>query len=101
MKIAIIGYGKMGHEIEALAREQGDAIAGLFDIGNPPQPEDLTDADVCIEFSTPGSVVSNIRAAAGAGKDIVVGTTGWYQALPEIREVVKDSGLLYSSNFSL
>jgi 4-hydroxy-tetrahydrodipicolinate reductase len=101
MKIAIIGFGKMGHEVESLAREQGDTIAGVFDVENPPRPEDLLDADVCIEFSTPSSVISNIRAAIGAGKDIVVGTTGWYQTLPEIRGLLKESGLLYSSNFSL
>jgi 4-hydroxy-tetrahydrodipicolinate reductase len=101
MKIAIIGYGKMGHEIEALAREQGDVIAGTYDIDDPIRPEMLAGADMCIEFSTPEAVLSNIRTAIEAKRDIVVGTTGWYAHLPEIRNAVKDSGVLYSSNFSV
>lgn len=97
----MIGYGKMGHEIEAVAREQGDTIACTFDIGNPVQASLLADVDVCIEFSTPDTVVQNIRVALEAKKDIVVGTTGWYARLPEIVPLVKDSGLLYSPNFSI
>jgi 4-hydroxy-tetrahydrodipicolinate reductase len=101
MKIALIGYGKMGREIEAIARDQGDTIVHTSDVGNPVRPEDLAEADVCIEFSVPEAVVANIRTAAAAKKDIVVGTTGWYQQLPLLAAVVKDSGLLYSANFSL
>jgi 4-hydroxy-tetrahydrodipicolinate reductase len=101
MRIALIGYGKMGHEIEAAALEQGETIACTFDIGNPVNGASLADADVCIEFSTPQTVLQNIRVAIEAKKDIVVGTTGWYDRLPEIRPLVKDSGLLYSPNFSI
>ena len=101
MRIALIGYGKMGHEIEAVAREQGETIAKTFDIGNPVDAASLADVDVCIEFSTPDTVLQNIRVAVEAKKDIVVGTTGWYARLPEIRPAVKDSGLLYSPNFSI
>ena len=101
MKIALIGYGKMGREIEAVAREQGETVARVFEIDNPVRPEDLADVDICIDFSIPDSVLSNIRSAVGARKDIVIGTTGWDKHLPEIRDMVKDSGLLYSSNFSL
>jgi 4-hydroxy-tetrahydrodipicolinate reductase len=91
----------MGHEIDAAAREQGDTIARVFEIDNVVHPEDLTDVDVCIEFSTPDAVLSNIKAALAAKRDIVVGTTGWYESLPELKNIVKDSGLLYSANFSL
>ena len=101
MRIALIGYGKMGHEIEAAALEQGETIAGTFDVGNPVDAASLSSADVCIEFSTPQTVLQNIRVALEAKKDIVVGTTGWYEHLPEIRPLVKDSGLLYSPNFSI
>jgi 4-hydroxy-tetrahydrodipicolinate reductase len=101
MRIALIGYGKMGHEIEAAAREQGESIACTFDIDNPVDAAALSDVDVCIEFSTPQTVLQNIRVAVQARKDIVVGTTGWYERLPEIRPLVKDSGLLYSPNFSI
>src|SRR5262245_59225240 len=101
MKIALVGYGKMGHEIEAVAREQGDTIACTFDVGNPVQATDLSDVDVCIEFSTPDTAIRNIRVALEARRDIVMGTTGWYAHLPEILPLVKDSGLLYSPNFSI
>ena len=101
MRIALFGYGKMGHEIESVAREQGDTIAQVFDEFRLVQADALGDVDVCIDFSTPDAVVGNIRSAIQARKDIVVGTTGWNQHLPEFRDTVKDMGLLYSSNFSL
>ena len=101
MKIALIGFGKMGREMDSVAREQGESIVRVFDSQHPLRPEALAEADICIEFSTPESVLSNIEAAVKAGKDIVIGTTGWYSHLPEVRGMVKQSGLLYSSNFSL
>jgi 4-hydroxy-tetrahydrodipicolinate reductase len=101
MNIALIGYGKMGHEIEAAARERGDAIVEIYDIDRLADAASLKKADVCIEFSTPDAAVRNIQTAIEAGVDIVVGTTGWYNRLGEIRERVRDSAVLYSANFSL
>jgi 4-hydroxy-tetrahydrodipicolinate reductase len=101
MRIALFGYGKMGHEIDSVAREQGETIAQVFDEFRLVRTDALADVDVCIDFSTPDAVVGNIRAAIQAKKDIVVGTTGWNQHLPEFQDTVKDMGLLYSSNFSL
>jgi len=101
MRIALIGFGKMGREIDSLAREQGETIARVFDSRNAVRPEDLADIDVCIEFSTPEAVLPNIRAAIEARKDIVVGTTGWLNHLPQLHQQVRESGLLYSANFSL
>lgn len=91
----------MGHEIDSAAREQGESITRVFEWDRTVTPEALADVDICIEFSTPDAVFQNIRAAIEARRDIVVGTTGWYQHLPEIKAVVKESGLLYSANFSL
>ena len=103
MRIALIGYGKMGREIEAVALEQGDTIEEIFEIDRNVDAASLTRAniDVCIEFSTPETAPQNIQVALEARKDIVVGTTGWHDRLPEIRERVRESGLLYSANFSL
>jgi 4-hydroxy-tetrahydrodipicolinate reductase len=101
MKIALIGYGKMGREIDAAAREQGHTIAKMFEIDAPVRADALADVDMCIDFTTPEAAVANIGAAIEAKRDIVVGTTGWYQHLPQFRDRVKESGLLYSSNFSL
>jgi len=101
MKIALIGYGKMGREVEAAAKAQGETIACIFDSKNLVTSSSLADVDVCIEFSRPDVALSNIQAAVDARKDIVVGTTGWLDYLPVLRENLHDSGLLYSSNFSL
>jgi len=101
MRIALIGFGKMGREIDSIAREQGDIVSRVFDSRHAVRPEALADVDMCIEFSTPHAVLQNIRAAIEARRDIIVGTTGWDQHLPEIKKAVKESGLLYSANFSL
>jgi 4-hydroxy-tetrahydrodipicolinate reductase len=101
MKIALIGFGKMGREIDSVAREQGETIVRVFEIDDPVRPEALSDTDVCFDFSMPQAVMTNVRAAVEARRDIVIGTTGWDGHLPEIRGIVKESGLLYSMNFSL
>jgi 4-hydroxy-tetrahydrodipicolinate reductase len=101
MKIALIGYGKMGREVEAAAKAQGETIACIFDSKNPVTASSLADVDVCIEFSRPDVALTNIQTAVFAKKDIVVGTTGWLEHLPALRQRLHHSGLLYSSNFSL
>ena len=101
MKIALIGYGKMGREIERQALESGDTIVGTFDVDSLPTADALAQAQVCIDFSTPDSVVHNIKLAADAGVDMVVGTTGWYEHLDEVRKWFDSSGLIYAQNFSI
>jgi 4-hydroxy-tetrahydrodipicolinate reductase len=108
MNIALIGYGRMGKEVERLAKEKGFTVSRVFDLHNNKgsvgiTKETLKGVDVCIEFSSPGAVVSNIEAAAACGKNIVVGTTGWYDRLDHVKKIVKETkiGLLYASNFSL
>jgi 4-hydroxy-tetrahydrodipicolinate reductase len=91
----------MGKEIEAAAIDAGDTIVQKFDIDRPANVASLADADVCIEFSTPETVVGNIQLALQAQKDIVVGTTGWHDRVPELKKQVVHSGLLYSANFSV
>lgn len=108
MNIALIGHGRMGKEVERLAKEKGLSVARVFDIHNNAGSlgitrETLKGVDVCIEFSAPGAVISNIEAVAECGKNIVVGTTGWYDRLDHVKKTVKEAkiGLLYASNFSL
>lgn len=108
MNLALIGYGRMGREVERVAKDQGITIAKIFDIdtnaeGAALTRESLKGVDVCIDFSSPEGVLDNIRAVAACGKNIVVGTTGWYDGLDEVRKLVKkkNTGLLYASNFSL
>lgn len=108
MKIALIGYGKMGKEVEAAAGERSIGVGRVFTEAENPAGGALTsDAlrgiDVCIDFSSPAAAVDNIRALASAGCSVVVGTTGWYDRLGEVRTMVHAGGigLLYSPNFSL
>ncbi len=108
MKIAIVGYGKMGKEIDRVAATRGIAVGPRFSKSSNVHAKGLTKAslkgvDVCIDFSTPAACLDNIEAAARSGTNIVVGTTGWYDKLPEVTKLVqaKQIGLLYSPNFSL
>lgn len=105
MKIAIIGYGKMGHAIERIARERGHEIVAIIDADNiidfdTPQ---YRSADVAIEFTTPATAADNCIRSFSQGVPVVCGSTGWTSRLPEI-QMMCDRGqgtLLWSSNFSL
>jgi len=108
MNIALIGYGKMGKEIERVAHERKITVKQIFTIENNLGAigitrKSLSDVDVCIDFSVPTAVVENVQAVADCGKSIVIGTTGWYDKLKEVEKIVKEKkiGLLYSPNFSL
>jgi 4-hydroxy-tetrahydrodipicolinate reductase len=108
MNIALIGYGRMGKEIEQIAAGRNIVIKKIFTVENNLRamaitPAALKDVDVCIDFSVPSAVVENTIAVANCGKNIVVGTTGWYDQLKEVEKIVraKKTGLLYSPNFSL
>ncbi len=107
MQLLILGRGKTGSLVAEGARERGHTVrvAGKGDNqrGAALTRERLADVDVVVDFTTPAAVLDNIAACAAAGKSIVVGTTGWYDALPQVRELVATSGIgfLYSANFSI
>lgn len=105
MKIAIIGYGKMGHLIEDVAKKRGLEISCIIDVNETYKfsSDEFRESDVAIEFSTPGSAVENILACFAAKVPVVVGTTGWQNSLPDIQAMCeKGAGTcLYASNFSI
>ncbi|QRX63096.1 4-hydroxy-tetrahydrodipicolinate reductase [Dysgonomonadaceae bacterium zrk40] len=105
MKIALIGYGKMGHEIERIARERGHEIVCTIDIGEEDKftSPAFASAEVAIEFTSPQSALHNYRRAFAAGVPVVSGTTGWLEHMDEIREECNKNGktFFYASNFSL
>ncbi len=105
MKIALLGYGKMGKIIEKIATDRNHQIVLKIDKDNVHEatPENLKQADVAIEFSTPATVLANIDRCFEAGIPIVVGTTGWYEQLDEVKQKCIDtnSTLLYGSNYSV
>lgn len=107
MKIALIGYGKMGHAIERIALERGHEVTAHVDATLPDSDKIDSDrfraADVAIEFTVPSAAVANYRAALAQGVPVVSGTTGWTSAMPEVRKMVEEVGgtLLWTSNFSI
>ncbi|MCH8331948.1 MAG: 4-hydroxy-tetrahydrodipicolinate reductase [Bacteroidetes bacterium] len=104
MKIALIGYGKMGRAIEELAQTRHEVVVRLNSENSISISDDeLASADVAIEFSTPNTAFNNIMKCLKANLPVVSGTTGWLDGLPEIEEMVKRNGLafLYASNFSI
>jgi 4-hydroxy-tetrahydrodipicolinate reductase len=105
MKIALIGYGKMGKMIESIALDRNHEIVLVIDQNNTQDLtiENIKKADVAIEFSTPSSVLDNINIAIDAQVPIVVGTTGWYGHLQEIKNNCDENNatVMYGSNFSV
>jgi 4-hydroxy-tetrahydrodipicolinate reductase len=103
MKIALLGYGKMGKEIEQIALQRGHTIAFKFSSMDTISKEQLKQADVAIEFSTPHTVLGNITKCFEADLPIVVGTTGWYDKFEEIKNTCLQNkkSLFYATNFSV
>lgn len=105
MNIAIIGYGKMGHEIEKICRDRGHSIACTIDAGEEIKfnSDEFKTADVAIEFSSPQSALSNYKRAFAANVPVVSGTTGWLDNIEEVKQACQEEGqtFFYASNFSL
>ena len=105
MKIALIGYGKMGKTIERIARERGHEIVSIIDVNNLADfdSDSFKSADVAIEFTVPQVALSNYRRAFASGVAVVSGTTGWTDELPALKKEIEEGGktLFWSSNFSL
>jgi 4-hydroxy-tetrahydrodipicolinate reductase len=102
MKIALLGYGKMGKAIDALLSEYGHTCVGKFNSENPATIETLSQADVAIEFSTPEQCSKNIALCFEANVPVVVGTTAWYGQYDEVISKMKsNSALLSATNFSI
>ncbi|HUC54679.1 MAG TPA: dihydrodipicolinate reductase C-terminal domain-containing protein [Candidatus Cybelea sp.] len=106
--LAIVGYGKMGKLIERLAPEHGFEVRAKFHSGNNARAqalshETLRGVDVAMEFTRSEAAPENIRRLAVLGINTVVGTTGWFEQLPDAREAVEQgkTGLVWAPNFSL
>ena len=105
MKIALIGYGKMGHTIEQVALKRGHEIVLRITSANKHEMDaaHLQQADVAIEFTHPGSGRENVLQCLAAGIDVVSGTTGWNEHLREVCNAAQkhDVSFLHASNFSI
>jgi 4-hydroxy-tetrahydrodipicolinate reductase len=102
MKIALLGFGKMGRKIEEIALQKGHEIVCKIS-SQDKAGEGLQEADLCIDFSHAEAILEHVEIAISLGKNLVIGTTGWNAHLSQVCDLVKNSqiGLLYSSNFSV
>ncbi|MFN7919355.1 MAG: dihydrodipicolinate reductase C-terminal domain-containing protein [Bryobacteraceae bacterium] len=103
MKLAIVGYGKMGKLIDHLAPQFGFEVIHRLDIGYDPAVLAVNRPDAAIEFSTPEAALGNLETLAAAGIPTVCGTTGWYGELDRARAAVERGGtaLVYGANYSI
>ncbi len=102
-RIALVGYGQMGKEIERLAEKNGVAVSAVFDSQNPLKQGGTAESDVAIEFTTPDTVLGNIELLLETGTPVVVGTTGWDSEREKVHAMVEErkGRLIYASNFSV
>jgi len=103
MQIALIGYGKMGKLIEQIALQKGHVITSRITATSQITDSNLSQADVCIDFSHPHAILDNTMRVSELKKNLIVGTTGWYEHLPTVKSIVNQAniGFLYSPNFSI
>jgi 4-hydroxy-tetrahydrodipicolinate reductase len=107
MNLLVLGRGKTGALVGEVARSRRHHVRVLFAAENAGAsaltPDSLAATDVVIDFTTPSAVVANAEACIRAKKNLVVGTTGWYDQVPRLREMVlsAETGFLYGSNFSI
>ena len=105
MKVALIGYGKMGKTIEKILIERGHSIVSIIDIDHPDdfQSDAFKSADVAIEFTFPSAAFDNYLKCFAADVPVVAGTTGWLEHLEEVKSICENEGktFFYASNFSL
>ncbi len=106
MKIALVGFGNMGKEVERLINESGRhqvVSKSLQEKDGKWDEQGLKEADVVIDFTSPEVVLENIKKVSSLGKNMVIGTTGWYDQMDQVKKVVKETGigLIYAQNFSI
>ncbi|MBI4439073.1 4-hydroxy-tetrahydrodipicolinate reductase [Candidatus Woesearchaeota archaeon] len=107
MKVSLIGYGKMGKEVDAAARAMGIEVCSIVDPAEGTHrvidESSMRGADVAIDFTVPSAVLGNVKAVCSLRKDLVVATTGWLGSEKEVKRAVADAGtgMIHSSNFSV
>lgn len=103
MKIALIGYGKMGREIEKIAHERNHQVIAKVDNHDDWKNPGLKNCDIAVEFSMPETVIKNIKNCFDRNIPVVVGTTGWYDQLENIKQLClrQNKTMFFASNFSI
>ena len=106
--LALLGHGKMGRTIAALAPQRGFEVRLVMDVDVNAQGQGITrekfqGVDVCVDFTTPEAVIDNIDRVAALGVNLVVGTTGWHARIEEVQRIIESAGvgMVYGANFSI
>lgn len=102
-RIAIVGYGAMGRTVERLAPQSNVQVSAICDLDNPFSAMTAATVDVAIDFTLPHVVPDVVRVACDAGTNLVIGTTGWYDKLDDVRRMATEAGIgiVYGTNFSV
>jgi 4-hydroxy-tetrahydrodipicolinate reductase len=107
LNLLVLGKGKTGSLVAEIAQQRGHNVTSVDEFDNEDgaalTPPKLANIDVVIDFTAPSAVMGNIQACVRAGKNLVVGTTGWYDEIPAVKQLVEESGIgfIYASNFSI
>lgn len=108
LNIALIGYGKMGKMLHSLAEAHGCCVKAIIDPAHPEHAgkidaDVLREVEVCLDFTHPQVVMDNIRQLAALKKNLVIGTTGWYEQMDEVKKLAEEHqiGIVYGANFSI
>src|SRR3990172_7277423 len=104
LKIALLGYGQMGKEIEKICPARGHKVTQKFDIDSKlTTATSVDDIDVFIDFTQPDAVIENVRTVAELKKPMVIGTTGWFGQIHQVENLVEKAGIgaIYAANFSI
>lgn len=99
----LLGYGKMGKQLEALAERYQYRIVGRYDIDHPFDPQQAPDFDIAFDFSHPAAVFRHVEAVSSLHRPMVIGTTGWYEDFEKVQHLAREAeiGILYGRNFSI
>jgi len=102
-RIVLLGYGAMGRELERLAPTAGCSVVGVYDEATPLSAQDSDEYDVAIDFTLPHVIADNVKTVCAQGKNMVIGTTGWYSAMSEMQALqsAAGNGIVWGSNFSV
>jgi 4-hydroxy-tetrahydrodipicolinate reductase len=106
LKIALIGYGKMGKAVEKAALERNHSVVKIDSFADSADfreinSQSLSGVDVCVDFTNANSVLENAKKVSSLKKNLVIGTTGWYGKTDEMKKAVEGIGCLWSGNFSI
>lgn len=102
-RVVVLGYGAMGRELERLAPASGCVVVGVYDEAEPLTEQSSDEYDVAIDFTLPHAIAANVKTVCAHRRNMVIGTTGWYDRMSELQglQTAAGNGVVWGSNFSV